>query len=90
MRKKTLIMSPKDNVAVALNECIIGDTILNNGNEVIVSEPVHFGHKIAIADIQKNQNIIKYGEIIGYALKPIVAGEWIHVHNMGCHRGKDK
>lgn len=39
------------------------------------------GHKIANQDIAKGQNIIKYGNPIGYAVKNIKKGEHVHSHN---------
>lgn len=90
MDKKALRMSERDNVVVALEDCAKSDKLVVNGFETVIQQDVSFGHKVAIIDISENQNIIKYGEIIGYALKPIKAGEWVHVHNMGCHRGKDQ
>jgi galactarate dehydratase len=35
------------------------------------------GHKTALEDIDEGAPIIRYGEVIGYALSPIRAGEWV-------------
>lgn len=35
------------------------------------------GHKVALNDIAKGESIIRYGEIIGYAVKDIPQGSWI-------------
>ncbi len=40
------------------------------------------GHKYAKHDIKKGENIIKYGNPIGYATEDIKAGEHVHSHNM--------
>jgi len=40
------------------------------------------GHKYAVCDIKKGENIIKYGEPIGHAVCDIKSGEHIHTHNM--------
>ena len=40
------------------------------------------GHKYARADILCGQDIIKYGEAIGYATQDIKKGEHVHTHNM--------
>ena len=40
------------------------------------------GHKTAIRDIKKGENIIKYGYPIGHALEDIKAGEHVHTHNI--------
>lgn len=40
------------------------------------------GHKVALRDIKKGENVIKYGYPIGYALEDIKAGEHVHTHNI--------
>jgi galactarate dehydratase len=35
------------------------------------------GHKTALVDIQESAAILRYGEVIGYAASPILAGEWV-------------
>ena len=40
------------------------------------------GHKYALCDISKGENVIKYGNPIGHATEDIKKGEHIHTHNM--------
>ena len=40
------------------------------------------GHKYALCDIKKDENIIKYGNPIGHATVDIKAGEHVHTHNV--------
>lgn len=40
------------------------------------------GHKYALRDIKKGENIIKYGNPIGHATADIKAGEHVHTHNV--------
>ncbi|MBO5453878.1 MAG: altronate dehydratase [Clostridia bacterium] len=40
------------------------------------------GHKYALCDIKKGENIIKYGEAIGHATEDIKKGEHVHTHNL--------
>lgn len=40
------------------------------------------GHKYAVCDIKKGENIIKYGYPIGIAKENITAGQHIHTHNL--------
>ncbi len=40
------------------------------------------GHKVALRDIKKDENVIKYGYPIGHALEDIKAGEHVHTHNI--------
>jgi altronate hydrolase len=40
------------------------------------------GHKIAVRDIATGQPVRRYNQIIGFASRPIKAGEHVHVHNV--------
>lgn len=40
------------------------------------------GHKYALSDIAKGENIIKYGNPIGHATEDIKKGSHVHTHNM--------
>ena len=40
------------------------------------------GHKYALKDIKKGENVIKYGNPIGHATEDITAGEHVHSHNV--------
>ena len=57
------------------------DTVrINEKDNVCVN--LKTGHKIAIYDILKGADIIKYGYPIGYATENIKEGESVHSHNM--------
>lgn len=75
---KTLQLHPSDNVAVVIDALKTNDTV---NTDVMVSNPVPVGHKMAIKNISSGENVLKYGQIIGTALADINAGE--HVHNLG-------
>ena len=45
------------------------------------------GHKYAICDIKRGQNIIKYGQPIGHATENIKMGEHVHTHNLKTNLG---
>lgn len=88
MIKRSLIINPKDNVAVLLQPGEKGDTVKIGNKEIVLKEFIDFGHKVAINDFKAENVVYKYGEDIGYALVDIPEGTWIHNHNMGCRRGK--
>lgn len=54
--------------------------IINKNDNVEVS--LENGHKYALCDIKKGENIIKYGNPIGHAICDIKSGEHVHTHNM--------
>ena len=73
-----MTINEKDNVAVALHEIKSGET--HNG--IIILNDIPFGHKVALKNISKGENIIKYGFPIGYAKNDIKEGEHVHTHNL--------
>ena len=87
----------QDDVATALTALKAGQTIYvdlgTTAYTTQLSEDIAFGHKYALRDIEKGEDILKYGLPIGKALADIHAGEWVHVHNCrsehyGFHREK--
>lgn len=86
--KRAIMMDDMDNVATATSEIEPGEEveIISPSGTIAmrlrVSEPIPFGHKIALKDINPGKEIIKYGERIGVASKPITAGAWVHTHNL--------
>jgi len=54
--------------------------IINEKDNVCVN--LETGHKIALVDIEKGADIIKYGYSIGYATEDIKKGDSVHSHNM--------
>ncbi len=46
------------------------------------------GHKYAVREIKRGENVIKYGMPIGHATCDIKAGEHVHVHNIATNLGE--
>lgn len=80
--KDIIKINQEDNVVVALRELSKSETIQIDNKEIELKEDVKRGHKIAIADISSNENVVKYGYPIGHAIKDITIGEWVHTHNI--------
>lgn len=91
---KTLILNEADNIAIALSEIEENNTILVKAGKVEkklhMKNRIEFGHKFAVTDIQKGEDIKKYGEVIGVATESIQAGEHVHVHNIESKRGSEE
>ena len=51
------------------------------GKEITALEEIPAGHKIAITDIGRGENVVKYGYAIGHATSDIKAGAWVHTHD---------
>lgn len=74
-----------DNVATALEPLAIGSVTLRGDAETESIEAVTevpAGHKIALRDIAPEEDIIKYGVVIGRATEAIKKGSWVHLHNI--------
>ena len=89
MQKKMLILAAEDNVGVLRENAEAGDTAVYGDKQVTCTENIPFCHKVALRDIARHEDFIKYGEIIGYALRDIKKGEWIHTHNLDDIRGRE-
>jgi hypothetical protein len=73
-----------DNVATMLDDGGPGSVRqigMGGRGSIEASEPIRFGHKIALIDIGDGRPIIKFGIPIGAASRAIRAGEWVHLHN---------
>ena len=70
-----------DNVVVAVDQILAGSNVAG----ALARERVPRGHKMAVAAIQPNEPVRKYGQIIGFASKPITPGDWVHEHNVFLH-----
>ncbi len=89
MKDNILIIDPKDNVAVALKTLGAGEIAVTKGIEGFRAlEEIPAGHKIALKDIPKGEEIIKYGEIVAVSTRDIKRGEWVHTHNLESKRWK--
>lgn len=80
--KDFIKINPKDNVIVALKDLPINHIINLKEISIELKNDVNQGHKIAIKEIKKNEDIIKYGVPIGHALEDIKIGEHVHTHNI--------
>lgn len=81
-RETIMKISNFDNVAVALEPIEKGRIISLGPEEIESLDDIAFGHKIALADIKENEDIIKYGSPIGHATRDIKKGEHVHTHNL--------
>ena len=92
MPNDALALNEKDNVATAIRGLEAGEAVEvavgNRTRLITIIQPVPYGHKFAIVDIQAGQDVIKYDEVIGLATKSIPVGTHTHVHNIESKRGR--
>ena len=85
---RVLVISPRDNVATALEPLSYGDIVEVAGHALRIGEAIPRGHKVALADIATGSSVIKYGSAIGMASAPITRGMHVHTHNLASVRGR--
>jgi altronate hydrolase len=81
-QETAILLAASDNVAVLKKPVNAGDEITSQQSRLVVKERIGPGHKIAIAAIAEGAPVRRYGQIIGFAEKPISAGEHVHTHNL--------
>jgi altronate dehydratase small subunit len=92
MKIDAIQLKEKDNVATALRDLAAGEEAVVGIQEetvkVTLSDAIPYGHKFAVRNIRKGQDVFKYGEVIGRATAAIRAGAHAHVQNIESLRGR--
>ncbi|MDR2174467.1 MAG: UxaA family hydrolase [Synergistaceae bacterium] len=86
-------VAAKDDVAVVIRDVAAGERIAarrENGPplELTAVTAVPAGHKIALRDFRRGENVLKYGSVIGAASEYIPKGAHVHIHNLEGLRGR--
>ena len=78
-------LHPADDVLIARSQ-LVGGTLAES---VTIKGLIPPGHKVATRAIAQGEPVRRYNQIIGFASKPIAAGEHVHTHNlnMGPNKG---
>ncbi|OGO36044.1 MAG: hypothetical protein A2W35_15175 [Chloroflexi bacterium RBG_16_57_11] len=88
MKYGILMHEENDDVGVAVMDLAAGSEIgaaTLEGHPVgniVVTQDIPLGHKVAMRDMAPDQRVIEYGRIIGRATQAITRGEHVHVHNI--------
>lgn len=86
MEINALLMDITDNVVTCVNEVAKGKLVVYRKGEEICSlkaeEDIPYCHKIALADLDKGAEVIKYGESIGETSEFIAKGYWVSHKNL--------
>ena len=92
MKRHALVIKSQDNVATAIKDLPSGqDAVVGIGEEtisILLIQEIALGHKFAIKEIAKGDDILKYNCVIGRATRDIKIGEHAHVQNMESLRGR--
>ena len=86
MEIKALLMDETDNVVTCINEVKAGETVAYRKGDMVctvtAAEDIPYCHKIALTDIEKGGQVIKYGESLGEVLEAVAKGHWVADHNL--------
>src|SRR5215469_14428818 len=73
----TIRMHDRDNVAIVANDGgLPAGTVFPSG--LTLREHVPQGHKVALVDLPAGTAVLRYNVPIGYAVRDIAAGSWVH------------
>ncbi len=75
-------LHPEDSVVIARATLLPGTPV---GDNVLATQRIPAGHKVAVRAIAVGEPIRRYGQIIGFASAAIAPGQHVHVHN--CEMG---
>ncbi|MDR1875499.1 MAG: UxaA family hydrolase [Synergistaceae bacterium] len=85
-------VTAKDDVATLVRDAAEGEAVTvrrgSDSLELTAVTAIPAGHKIALRDFKKGENVIKYGSVIGAASEDIPKGAHVHVHNLEGLRGR--
>lgn len=86
MKINALLMNERDNVATCVADIAAGEEVVFRRGDDFVTlkalEPIAYCHKIALRDISRGEDIIKYGESIGVTTADVKKGAWVAHHNL--------
>ncbi|RZI96593.1 MAG: galactarate dehydratase [Variovorax sp.] len=72
-----ITMDERDNVAIVANDGgLPAGTVFPSG--LVLVDKVPQAHKVSLVDIPEGGEVRRYNVPIGYALRPIPAGSWVH------------
>ena len=80
--KSWIKINVADNVIVCLTDLQKGEMINVDGQHFEVLQDTPRGHKIAICNLKKGDNVIKYGYPIGHLTENVMAGQWLNENNI--------
>ena len=78
-----VVLAAADNVGITLRDIETNEAARSaGGSSIAAREAIPLGHKIALADIESGQAIVRFGVPVGIATKPIAPGQLVHIHNV--------
>ncbi len=84
MKPRAFQIQPHDNVATLIDDALPGavEVMGATRGEVLATEKIERGHKVALCGLAANETVTKFGVRIGHTTRSIGRGEWVHLHNL--------
>ena len=80
--ERCLLLRPDDSVGLLTRTAAAGTDVVAGGARLRLRDEVPAGHKVALREIPRGEQVRKYGQVIGVATSDIAAGEHVHTHNL--------
>ena len=80
IRKPVLRLHPGDDVVIAARPLAAGARL--SDENLVCIDPIPAGHKLATRAVARGEPVRRYGQIIGFAIDNIAAGQHVHTHNL--------
>ncbi|MCI8741793.1 MAG: UxaA family hydrolase [Lachnospiraceae bacterium] len=81
-----LLMDSRDNVVTCVTCVPAGQPVVYRRGDTVCTltaqEEIPYCHKIALSDLEKGDQVIKYGELIGRTTEPVGKGHWVSHNNI--------
>lgn len=75
-RPRRICLDARDNVAIVVNSGgLKKGTVFDDGLTLVDDVPQ--GHKVTLSDVAVGEAVIRYGEILGHAVRPLPKGSWV-------------
>jgi altronate hydrolase len=82
LAERAIVLRTGDDVAVAARPLAAEDALWDGEREFRVGGEIPAGHKVALRGVAEGEPVRKYGQVIGFATRPIAAGDHVHTHNL--------
>jgi len=77
-----IVLNQHDNIATARRTLQSGTSVAAGESGLVLRQTIPGGHKVALVSINAGEQLVKYGQIIGFAKAGIEPGDWVHTHNV--------
>jgi (2R)-sulfolactate sulfo-lyase subunit alpha len=88
-----LVHDRRDNVGVVVVEGLAAGTEIlcvvtqdDSDFRLVAKHAVPIGHKVALANLEVGDTVVKYGQDIGRIVARVAKGEHVHTHNLKTKR----